>query len=85
MTTMRRGGADATITQGDCGGGGGGNGRLRNSGDEQQHLTVLAMDDNKTTGDWHSMDAGMDFGKEKARQRRCGVLRQRWTTKRVGV
>ena len=83
---MRRGGADATITQGDCGGGGGGgNGRPRNSDDEQRHLTVSAMDDNKTTGNWHSMDVGMDFGKEETRQRRCGVLQRRWTTKMAGI
>jgi hypothetical protein len=31
---------------------------------------VAAMDDNETTGDRRSMDAGMDFGREVARQRR---------------
>ena len=48
------------------------NGHPRNGGDGRWHLAVAvaAMDDNETTGDRRSMDAGMDFGREVARKRR---------------
>jgi hypothetical protein len=56
--------------RGDSGGGGVDIRRPRNGGNGRWHLTVLAMDEDKTTGDGHSMDVAMDFGEEVARQRR---------------
>jgi hypothetical protein len=38
------------------------------AGNGQWHLTVLAMDNNKTTGHGCLMDAAIDYGKEVAWQ-----------------
>jgi hypothetical protein len=40
-----------------------------NGGNEQWCLRVLAMDNNETMGNRHSMDMVMDYGKEVAQQR----------------